>query len=66
MMTPQEMINLPGYGSGEQSAIAAKQWDYDYPAWMIGRIQEITGVELSEYQRNQLIDMHYEILEGYQ
>lgn len=64
-MTPQQLINLPGYGRSERHVIMQGKWDYDYPAWFMERISGITGVELTEHQRSELIDVYEEILEGY-
>ena len=64
-MTPQQLIDLPGYGDADTHVIMQKSWDYDYPSQFIEDIQDVTGVMLDEYQRTQLIDVYRTVLEGY-
>lgn len=63
-MTPQELIGLPHHGDAQNQVILQKQWDYDYPSWFIERGSEITGIELTEMQRDSLRDVYEGVLEG--
>lgn len=65
MMTTQQLIDLPYAGSAERNVIMQKQWDYDYPTWFLECVGKITGVELTEHQRSDLIAVYNELLEGY-
>lgn len=65
MMTTQQLIDLPGYGSATQQLITQKRWDYDYPQWFFDRIEEILKIQLNEDQRIELRDVYEEALEGY-
>ena len=65
VMTPQQLIDLPGYGNANMHVIMQKSWDYDYPSQFIEDIQEVTGVTMDEYQRTQIIDVYRTVLEGY-
>lgn len=64
-MTPQQLIDLPYHGNAQSHVIGQQQWDYNYPAWFLEQVEKITGVKLSEHQRNDLIDVYEEVLEGY-
>lgn len=57
-MPPQQLIDLPYHGNAQSHVIGQKQWDYDYPAWFLEQVEKITGVKLSEHQRNDLIDVY--------
>lgn len=64
-MTPQELIDLPHHYDANNKLIEQGNWDHGYPTWFLDQIEAITNVILNERQRNELIDVYHEILEGY-
>lgn len=63
-MTPQQLQDLPGYGKAQTQVIQQGNWDYDYPSYFIERVAEITATQLTEDQKQGLIDVYENILEG--